>query len=40
MFRDVLSFCNFFDVGFVGPKFTWKRGNSTQTNIKVVRKFY
>ena len=32
LFRDVIDKCNFMDLGYVGPKFTWSKhftnGNS------------
>lgn len=33
-FKDVIDDCCLVDLGFLGPWFTWERGNFTETNIR------
>lgn len=33
-FHDALRSCDFMDIGFLSPWFTWERGNSMRTNIR------
>lgn len=33
-FRDTLSDCELFDVGYIGCWYTWAKGNSLETNIQ------
>lgn len=34
LFQDALNICKLMDAGFVGDKFTWKRGNNRKNQVK------